>query len=185
MSSNRQRLLELLQDKAYENREVVLSSGKRSHFYIDVKRVSLTSEGAVLIGEQLFELIEKYFPQTEAVGGLTLGADPLATAIAYTSFLKKKPLEAFIVRKEKKEHGMGNLIEGGHALPQKSKVVIVEDVVTTGSSSLNAVQKVKDHGWEVLGIVAVVDRSEGGKEIIEKTGLKLYHLYERSDFVSL
>ena len=176
------KLLDLLKELSFEKRDVTLASGRKSNFYIDVKRASLTAEGAVLMGEGLLNLVKKHFPEAKAVGGLTLGADPLATAVAYTSQLQKTPLEAFIVRKEAKGHGTGKLIEGGHRLPAQTPVVIVEDVVTTGGSGLEAYRKVKDHGWKVLGIVAVVDRDEGGRENIEKEGLKLYSLYRKSDF---
>lgn len=176
------RLLEILKEKAFEKKEVTLASGRKSNFYIDVKRTSLTAEGSVLIGEGLLDVVQKNFPTAKAVGGLTLGADPLVTAVAYASWLKKTPLEAFIVRKEPKGHGMTKLIEGGHFLPPKTPVVILEDVVTTGGSGLEAVRKVREHGWEVLGIAAVVDRDEGGRENIEKEGLRLYSLFRKSDF---
>jgi orotate phosphoribosyltransferase len=176
------RLLNLLREKAFEQKEVTLASGKKSNFYIDVKRVSLTAEGSVLIGEEFFDLIQKEFPDAIGIGGLTLGADPLATSVAYTSFKKGKALDAFIVRKESKGHGTGKIIEGGHTIPEGSPVVILEDVVTSGGSSLEAVRKVKEHGWKVLGIAAVVDRQEGGRERIEGEGTKLYSLYQRSDF---
>ena len=176
------RLLNLLKEKAFEQKEVTLASGKKSNFYIDVKRVSLTAEGSVLIGEEFFDLIQKEFPEAIGVGGLTLGADPLSTSVAYTSFKKGKALDAFIVRKESKGHGTGKIIEGGHMIPQGSPVVVLEDVVTSGGSSLEAVRKVKEHGWKVLGIAAVVDRQEGGRERIEGEGMKLYSLYQRSDF---
>jgi orotate phosphoribosyltransferase len=179
------KLLQILREKAYEQKEVTLASGRKSNFYIDVKRVSLTAEGCVLIGQGLFQIVRKYFPEAQAVGGLTLGADPLVTAVAYTSLLERSPLDAFIVRKEAKGHGTGRLIEGGHRLPPKTPVVILEDVVTTGGSGLEAARKTLEHGWTVLGIAAVVDREEGGRENIEKEGFKLYSLYRRSDFGNL
>lgn len=178
-------LLDLLKTKAYEQKEVTLASGRKSNFYIDVKRVSLLAEGSVLIGEGLFHLIRKNFPDAKAIGGLTLGADPLATAVAYASHLAGSPLDAFIVRKEMKAHGTGKMIEGGHLLKKDAPVVILEDVVTSGGSSLEAYRKVKDHGWKVLGIAAVVDREEGGRAAIEKEGLRLYSLYRKADFGTL
>lgn len=179
------RLLQILKEKAFQQKEVTLASGRRSNFYIDVKRVSLTSEGSCLIGRGLFQILKKYFPEAQAVGGLTLGADPLVTAVAYTSWLEKSPLDAFIVRKELKAHGMGRMIEGGHALAPQSPVVILEDVVTSGGSGLEAARKTIEFGWKVLGICAVVDREEGGRENIEKEGFKLYSLYRKSDFGNL
>jgi orotate phosphoribosyltransferase len=179
------RLLQILKEKAYEKKEVILASGKPSNFYIDVKRVSLTAEGSVLIGQGLYEICRKEFPEAVAVGGLTLGADPLSTAVAYTSHLDQKPLDAFIVRKEAKGHGLGRLIEGGHFLPKGAKVVILEDVVTSGGSSLEAARKVRDFGWIVLGVAAVVDREEGGREALQSEGLKLYSLFRKRDFDSV
>jgi orotate phosphoribosyltransferase len=177
-------LLNLLKEKAFEKREVTLASGRKSNFYIDVKRASLEAEGAYLIGQGLFDLIQKNFPEADGVGGLTLGADPLATAVAYTSFLKKHPLPAFIVRKEAKSHGMTKMIEGGHFLKPNAKVVILEDVVTSGGSSLEAAKKVKAQGWTILGVAAVVDREEGGREALKAEDLHLVSLYKKSDFGS-
>ncbi len=178
-------LLDLIKTKAYERKSVILASGKPSNFYMDVKRVSLTAEGCVLIGQGLFELVQKNFPKAQAVGGLTLGADPLVTAVAYTSQLAGRPLDAFIVRKDAKGHGTGKIIEGGHLLPPQTNVVILEDVVTTAGSSLEAIKKVVSHGWNVLGVAAVVDREEGGKENLRREGYALYSLYRRADFGNL
>lgn len=175
-------LLHLLKEKAFQNKEVTLASGRKSNFYIDVKRVSLDPEGSVLIGEEFFDLIQKEFPEAQGVGGLTLGADPLATAVSYTSWLRKKPWQAYIVRKEVKGHGLSKMIEGADLLPPDAKVVILEDVVTSGGSSLDAIQKVRDHGWTVLGVAAVVDRQEGGRERLEKEGVKFCSLYQKEDF---
>lgn len=175
-------LLNLLKEKAFERKAVTLASGRKSNFYIDVKRASLEAEGAYLIGQQLYEVIMREFPDVEGIGGLTLGADPLATAVAYTSYEKKHPLPAFIVRKEAKGHGTGKMIEGGHFLKPNSKVVILEDVVTSGGSSLEAAKKVRAHGWTILGVAAVVDREEGGREALHSDGLKLVSLYKKSDF---
>jgi orotate phosphoribosyltransferase len=172
----------LLKEKAYERKKVTLASGRESDFYIDVKRVSLLAEGGLLIGKGFFELIREHFPSAQAVGGLTLGADPLATSTALISLQAGQSLDAFIVRKEVKGHGLGKMIEGGHFLPKDAHVVVVEDVVTSGGSSLEATRKVREHGWKVSGIVAVVDREEGGRENIEKEGLKLYSLFRKSDF---
>lgn len=176
------RLLELLKEKAFKKKQVTLSSGKTSNFYIDVKRVSLHPEGAYWIGQELFHLIQKHFPSAIAAGGLTLGADPLSTSVAYTSWVKGKPIYSFIVRKEAKSHGLTRLIEGADFIPLNAPVVILEDVVTTGKSSKEAIEKVRDFGWNVLGVCAVVDRQEGGEENIKKLGLPLYSLYQKKDF---
>lgn len=175
-------LLDLLKEHAFQKREVTLASGKKSNFYIDVKRVSLTAEGAKQIGEAFFDLIQKHFPKASAAGGLTLGADPLATAVAYCSALRQQPLNAFIIRKSTKAHGLSKTIEGTDMIAPQASVVILEDVVTSGGSSLEAVGKAKAHGWQVLGVLSVVDRQEGGREKIEAEGLEFYSLYEKSDF---
>lgn len=175
-------LLELLKTKAFQQKEVTLASGRKSNFYIDVKRVSLTAEGSRLIGEGLYGLVIKNFPHAKAVGGLTLGADPLVTAVAYTSSLKGVTVDAFIVRKEPKGHGLAQWIEGGHSLPDKAEVVILEDVVTSGSSGLEAAKRAKEKGWHVAGIVSVVDRQEGGREAIESAGYKFFALHTKADF---
>jgi orotate phosphoribosyltransferase len=175
-------LLDLLKERAFQKKDVTLASGRKSTFYIDVKRVSLTADGAYWIGQELFELIARQFPQARGAGGLTLGADPLATAVAITSHMKSAPLMAFIVRKEAKSHGLQRLVEGGDLLPPNSPVVVLEDVVTSGKSSLEAIDKVKEHGWQVLGVAAVVDREEGGAELIKKAGYRFCSLYRKADF---
>jgi orotate phosphoribosyltransferase len=175
-------LLELLKEKAFQKKQVVLASGRSSNFYIDVKRLSLDPQGAFLIGNELFKLISENFSDVRAVGGLTLGADPLATAVSISSWVAQRPLSAFIVRKEAKTHGMTRLIEGSDLIPLGSRVVILEDVVTSGKSSLEAAQKAREFGWEVLGVAAVVDRQEGGRESLEAHNLVLKSLYCKSDF---
>jgi len=176
------RLLELLKEEAFEKKEVTLSSGRKSNFYVDVKRVSLHPEGACLIGDSLFDLIQKQFSTAKAAGGLTLGADPIATSIAYSSWLKNKPMRAFIVRKQAKAHGLALWVEGAEKLPAGSPVVIVEDVVTTGKSALEAIEKVTPLDWNILGVVSVVDRQEGGQEALAAKGFRLYSLYQKKDF---
>src|SRR5215813_6699713 len=130
-AAKRQRLLELLRSRAFQEREVVLSSGRTSNFYIDCKQVSLDAEGACLIGELFHALIEEVAPEAAAVGGLTLGADPLATATSVMSFQRGRPRAAFLVRKEPKGHGTNQWLECTK-LPDGARVVVVEDVVTTG-----------------------------------------------------
>ena len=162
----RARLLELLRTRAFAKREVVLSSGAKSDFYIDCKQVSLDAEGAALIGELFHATIEAIAPRAVAVGGLTLGADPLATATSVISFQHDTPRAAFIVRKEPKGHGTGQWIESA-GLPAGSPVVIVEDVVTTGASTIRAIERAKHAGLEVLHALGLVDRLEGGRAAIE------------------
>jgi len=177
----RQRLLVLLREKAYEKRDVILASGRRSNFYIDCRRVVMTAEGHFLVGWLFHHLIQKLCPDVVAVGGLTLGADPLASATSLMSFLGSRPLDAFYVRKEAKGHGTGQFIEGASAIAKGSSVIIVEDVVTSGGSSLIAVERVEAEGLQPARVLALVDRCEGGRETIEKR-LPLTALFSRADF---
>ncbi|MGF1509579.1 MAG: orotate phosphoribosyltransferase [Myxococcota bacterium] len=185
-SEARVRLLSLLTARAYARRPVVLASGKSSDFYIDCKQVTLHSEGAFLAGLELFrELVtweQAGHEHALAVGGLTLGADPLATSASVVSHLLDDPREAFIVRKEPKDHGTQRYLEGLSGLPAGSLVVVLEDVVTTGGSSMRAVERVRAEGFRVELVLALVDRQEGGREALEAEGLILHSLFLRSDF---
>lgn len=181
MNSKRARLLELLRTRAFQEREVTLSSGLKSNFYIDCKQVSLHAEGATLIGELFHGLIEEVAPSAVAVGGLTLGADPLATATSIHSFQVGRPRDAFIVRKEPKGHGTGQWVESAGLAPG-AKVVILEDVVTTGASTLRAIERARLAGLEVLHAIGLVDRLEGGREAVIAEA-PLTTLFTRRDFL--
>ncbi|HYY51459.1 MAG TPA: orotate phosphoribosyltransferase [Myxococcales bacterium] len=180
--SERNRLLELLTQLAYEKRKVVLSSGRESDFYIDTKQASLTAEGHYLVGRLVLAEIRAHFHGAQAVGGMTMGADPIASAVSLTSWLQASPLPAFYVRKEPKGHGTNQWVEGKKGLPSPAQVVVVEDVVTTGASTLKAIERCRSEGLHVLGVVALVDREEGGREAVEKAGVELRSLFRRSDF---
>jgi orotate phosphoribosyltransferase len=180
--SERNRLLELLTQLAYEKRKVVLSSGKESDFYIDTKQASLTAEGHYLVGRLVLAEIRGHFPGAQAVGGMTMGADPIASAVSLTSWLQASPLPAFYVRKEPKGHGTNQWVEGKKGLPAPAQVAVVEDVVTTGASTLKAIERCRSEGLHVLGVVALVDREEGGREAVEKAGVTVRSLFLRSDF---
>ncbi len=177
------RLRELLRELSFQEREVVLSSGLRSNFYIDCKQVSLDAEGHFLIGQLFRAVIDRVAPDARGVGGLTLGADPIASAVAVASFLAARPLHAFIVRKEPKGHGTGQWVEHGKRLPAGSRVVVVEDVVTTGASTLRAIERAREHGFEVVHVVALVDRLEGGRDAVIAEA-PLITLYTRKDFLA-
>jgi len=182
-STDRLRLLELLRQLSFERRQVILASGKESDFYIDCKRTALTAEGHVLIGRCLLAEVLLVQPLVRAVGGLTLGADPIASAIALTSFLQGQPIDAFIVRKEPKGHGTGQWIEGRKTVPDGSRVIVLEDVVTTGGSALKAIERCRAEQLVVVACLALVDRLEGGREAIEATGVPLRTLFTRKDFL--
>lgn len=176
------RLLSLLREFAFAEREVTLASGKTSNFYIDCKQVTLDPEGATLVGSVLSDLVADVAPGAVAVGGLTLGADPIATATSVLSFQKGRPLFAFIVRKETKGHGTGQWLEASRRLPAGAEVVVVEDVVTTGGSALRAIERCGAAGLRVVHAVALVDRGEGGREAIE-SHVPLSALFHRKDFL--
>jgi orotate phosphoribosyltransferase len=183
LARDRARLLELLTQLSFERRRVVLSSGKESDFYIDCKRTALTAEGHFLIGRLLFDAIRRELPGARAVGGLTLGADPIASAVSLTSYLAGQPIPAFIVRKEPKGHGTGAWIEGRSLLEAGAVVAVVEDVVTTGASTLKAFERAAEEGLSPRHAFALVDRLEGGREAVEARGHRLTALFTRRDFL--
>ncbi len=180
---NRHRLKELLLTYSLQKGRVTLASGKVSDFYFDGKQTTLHPEGAHLVGELMFEMIRKNFPGARAVGGPTLGADPISTAIAVISFERGFPLHSFIVRKAPKGHGTMNWIEGNRHLQLGMEVVLVEDVITTGGSLLQAVHHVKEAGLNPLGALVLVDREEGGGEALKAEGLKLLSLFSKSELM--
>ncbi len=181
-AQQRGRLLELLRVHAFAEREVTLSSGAKSNFYIDCKQVSLDAEGGFLIGQLFRRLIDEVAPEAAAVGGLTLGADPLATATSVASFHAGRALHAFIVRKEPKGHGTSQWLETAARLDGTRPVVVVEDVVTTGASTLRAIERSVASGLRVAAVVALVDRLEGGRDAVVAHA-PLYPLFTRKDFL--
>jgi orotate phosphoribosyltransferase len=209
LEADRARLLELLRTLSFERRKVVLASGRESDFYIDCKRTTLTAEGHALVGRLVFDRIRRLEPLPRGVGGLTLGADPIASAAALTSWLQyerwraqgqaaepaperaggpggKHPpgtIDSYVVRKEPKGHGTGQWIEGRKTIPDGSRVVVIEDVVTTGGSALKAIERCRIENLVPVACVALVDRLEGGREAIEAQGVPLQSLFDRKDFI--
>ncbi|MBI3019176.1 MAG: orotate phosphoribosyltransferase [Deltaproteobacteria bacterium] len=180
--SLRPKLLSLLKEKSYLKKKVILSSGKESDFYIDVKQTALHPEGMTLIGQLLFEKL-KTGEKVKAIGGLTMGADPLCVATSLVSMLKKSPMASFYIRKEPKKHGTEQGVEGTANLAKGMKVAIVEDVVTTGASTLQAIERAQAAGYVVKRVLAIVDREEGGRETLQKAGFTLESLFTKSDFI--
>lgn len=174
------RLKQILIDKSYRQGTFTLTSGKTSDFYIDGKQTTLDAEGAYLCGKLLFELISAEQDVIQAVGGMTLGADPLVTAVSVVSFLERAPIPAFIVRKEAKGHGTSNYIEGLKNLPEGGRVALIEDVVTTGGTLLKVIERVEAAGFSVGLVVTVVDRQEGGAENLARAGYPLKALFTRA-----
>lgn len=181
--SEKARLKQIILELSYEKRKVVLASGRESDFYFDGKQTTLHPEGGYLTGKLFFDAI-KDVEGVEGVGGLTLGADPIATATSVVSFLEKKPIPAFIIRKEPKGHGTGAWLEGRKNFKPGARVVIVEDVVTSGGSSLKAIKRAEEEGLKVLGVVTLVDREEGGRENIEKEGYWLKSIFTKAEVLA-
>lgn len=182
-SEARPRLLELLRRDAFARRRVVLASGKESDFFIDCKQVVLSAEGHALAGAAMLEALDR-LPQCVAVAGVELGGCPLASAVALLSFQRGRSLDAVYVRKEAKDHGSARLLEGNTRLAPGAAVALLEDVVTTGGSTLKAAARLREAGYSVSSVVALVDRLEGGGEAIAGSGLTFSSIFTRRDFIA-
>lgn len=158
-----------------------LVSGSMSSYYFNCKSVTLHPEGMYLIGNIIFDMIKDN--SIKGIGGLTLGADPIANATAYTSYLRKTPIEAFVVRKSAKSHGTMQWIEGN--IKAGDSVVIVDDVITTGKSTIEAINKAIEAGLEVVKVIALIDRQEGGRENIEALGYKVEAVITKDEVMEL
>ncbi len=158
----------LLLERSVQRGDFVLASGQRSSYYIDCRITTMSAEGLVLIGRLGLSAIRRLQWRPRAIGGLTMGADPVAYAISAASFGSDAVVEAFSVRKEAKDHGTKRRIEGNFR--SGDDVVVVEDVITSGGSALQAMEAVRDFGGRVVGVLAVVDREQGGRARIEATG---------------
>jgi len=174
---DRERLLELIQEKALRVGRVTLSSGKESNYYVDARSVVLDPEGAYLIGKLILERVK---PETEAVAGMTLGADPIVASVSVLSHLEEKDLFGLIIRKEPKKHGTKKFVEGP-SLPEGTKVAVVDDVVTTGTSLIKSIERLSAEGYETVQVIAILDRDEGGSEKLAKAGYELESLFGKAD----
>ncbi len=183
MHSLKQRLAKILIEKSYKEGNFTLASGKKSEYYFDCRQTALHPEGAWLIGSLFFDLI-KDLP-ISGVGGMTLGSDPLITATSVISFEKGQPLNGFIVRKESKGHGTNQYIEGLANFSSGDRVVLLEDVVTTGGSILTACKRAEDVGLEIVQICSVLDREEGGREKLAEAGYELKSLFNRRELLDM
>jgi orotate phosphoribosyltransferase len=175
----RERLIELLAERSFRVGEFTLASGRKSRYYVDARTTTMSAEGQALIGALGLRALDEAGLQPDAVGGLTIGADPIAYAIAHRSFLDGRPIEAFSVRKEPKGHGSGRQIEGCFA--PGAAVVVIEDTITTGGSALKACEVVAVAGGRILAVLALVDREEGGREAIESAGHRVITLVKLSE----
>lgn len=178
------RLLNMLKELSFERKEILLASGRRSNFYIDCKQTALTAEGLYLIGNIFLSMIKEIGEDVDAVAGVSLGGDPLVCATSYASFISGRDLPALIIRKELKGHGTEVYVEGKKNLHENAKVIILEDVVTTGGSILKACERLVQERLRVAYIISLVDREEGGRENLEKAGYRLYSVFGKRDFIS-
>jgi orotate phosphoribosyltransferase len=174
-------LVLLLATRSARTGSFTLASGRQSSLYIDARLTTMSPEGLVLIGPLALEAIMKSSWPVDSVGGLTLGADPISYAISYASAGGARPIRAFTVRKEAKAHGTGKLIEG--PFRPGDQVVVIEDVITTGGSALRAVDAIRAGGGSVSGVLALVDREEGGREAIESAGLEVRALVRAGEIM--
>jgi orotate phosphoribosyltransferase len=179
--TDQEQLVRLLAERSARRGQFTLASGRQSTLYIDARLTTMTPEGQRLIGRLGLESLGAAGWHADAVGGLTLGADPIAYAICHESAGSKRPVKSFTVRKEPKAHGTGKQVEG--PLVSGDKVVIVEDVITTGGSASRAVEAVRREGVVPVGILALVDREEGGREALETLGLEVRSLATASEIV--
>ncbi|HKS07618.1 MAG TPA: orotate phosphoribosyltransferase [Gemmatimonadaceae bacterium] len=177
-----EQLIALLAAQSVKRGDFVLSSGRRSDLYVDARMTTMHPRGLALIGPLGLAAMSAAGWDAESVGGLTLGADPIAYAIAYASAIAGRPIRAFTVRKEAKTHGTGKRIEG--PFQSGDRVVVIEDSVTSGASALNAVAAVRAQGGRVLGVLALVDREEGGRKAIEAEGVSLQTLVTRAQLLA-
>jgi orotate phosphoribosyltransferase len=179
--ADRTALRMLLRDRSIRTGDFVLASGARSTYYIDARLTTMSGIGQLLIGRLGLAAIDARGWQPQSVGGLTLGADPVAYAIAHAAAAARRSLDAFTVRKEAKAHGTGRVIEGN--LQDGADIVIVEDVITSGESALRAIRAVADAGVRVLGVLTVVDREEGGRARILDAGHDVVALFTAAELL--
>lgn len=180
----KQKLTELVFQKSFRYSEepvFKLVSGSLSNYYFNCKMVTLHPEGMYLIGHVVYEMVKDL--AIKGIGGLTLGADPIAFAVAFTSYTKRQPIEAFVVRKSAKSHGTMQWIEGN--INEGDRVIIVEDVITTGKSTIEAIKKAREAGLDIASVIALVDRQEGGREQIESLGYAVQSVITRDEIMDL
>ena len=176
-------LITLLAERSAKRGRFKLASGKESDFYIDARLTTMSPDGLAMIGPlALLALREKGW-QVDAIGGLTLGADPISYSISYASAASDHPLRAFTVRKEPKAHGTGKLLEG--PVKEGDHVAVIEDVITTGGSALRAIEAVRNAKASVVGVLALVDREEGGRQAIESAGVGVISLVTASQIIAV
>jgi len=183
MEADHARLLEILRARSVKRGDFVLASGKRSNVYVDARLTTLHAEAMPLIGRLMLERTAARGWTPDLVGGLTMGADPVVTAVARESLDLESPIDGFLIRKEAKGHGTGRFVEGVPETEGK-RALIVEDTCTTGGSALKAVERAREVGMEVVGTICLVDREEGGREAIEAAGLGFERVYTLAELLA-
>lgn len=178
MPYDRNALIALIREQALQFGDFTLASGMKASFYLDCRKVTLDSRGAVLIAEGILDLLGMNLPQ--AIGGMAIGADPITAAVITVAGMRQQRLKGFIVRKEAKTHGTGRDVEG--PVQPGDTAIIVEDTVTTGGSSLAAIEKAEAAGLKIQGVMAIVDRLEGGAQAFAQRGYRLQSLLTIRDF---
>jgi orotate phosphoribosyltransferase len=180
---DRERLKSILVERSVRLGDFTLASGARSDYYVDARRTSMSAEGQYLIGRVALAALRDSGLRPTHVGGLTMGADPVAYAMAHTSWLEGRPLDAFSVRKQAKEHGTGQRIEGG--LPVAARCLMVEDAMTTGGSTLKAIDAVEEYGATVIGALTLVDRSQDAAARFGERSLPLISVFRGEELLEL
>ncbi|MFP5240170.1 MAG: orotate phosphoribosyltransferase [Acidobacteriota bacterium] len=176
------RLAQLILEKSYREGDFVLTSGRKSDYYFDCKPTALHPEGSFLIGSIFCDMLDSV--DVQGVGGMTLGADPLVSSVTVVSWIRKRPLPGFIVRKQSKGHGTNQFLEGLANFAPGQKVAMLEDVVTTGGTLLKACERVRDAGLDIVAVLTVLDRQEGGRENLAAAGYELLPIFTRADLVA-
>lgn len=178
------RLVEIVRERSFFSSEEPiyrLASGEMSKMYFDLRKTTLSPEGQHLIGNLFMDMIEQLGLEPRAIGGLTMGADPVASATAFASHARGRPVEAFVIRKEPKAHGLARRIEGN--VQEGDPVIVIDDVITTGGSTIKAIRAAEEAGLKIIAVIALLDRCEqNGRENIEETGHPLYSILTINDF---
>ncbi|HET6514989.1 MAG TPA: orotate phosphoribosyltransferase [Thermodesulfovibrionales bacterium] len=182
--NRRERLIDYIKKHSLQKADTPtfrLSSGKMSSFYFNLKKTTYSPEGQCLVGSLVFDKIKELGLSPKAIGGLTMGADPIATATAYTSYLRQEPIEALVIRKEPKGHGTMSQIEGN--VGPDDEVIIIDDVVTTGGSTIKAIEAARKAGLNIMAVIILLDRCESeGRQNIEKLGYPVHSILTINDF---
>lgn len=181
MHDLRKRLARLLLEKSYREGDFTLTSGKKSDYYFDCKQTALHPEGSWLLGRLFLEFLKNF--DIAGIGGMTLGADPLVSAVTVLSFEAGRPLPGFIVRKQSKGHGTDQYLEGLANFAPGAPVAMLEDVVTTGGTLIKAIGRVRDAGFDVKAVLCVLDRQEGGREALAEAGYELVSIFTRKELL--